>query len=166
MAVIGASGLGHRLRITPMGLDDVDDIRRLGSDRDVFRFMPEVQQPFAAESWVEAMLSNPENYIRHIVRDRHTGEAMGFVFVGRRWNAELQMGYWLASSYWGRGYATEAAGAALLLFFAAARPQRIYAATMPDNLASRAVLRKLGFRPCPVDPQARVTPGMIDHVFG
>lgn len=166
MAVIDASGLGHRLCITPMGLDDVDDIRRLGADGDVFRFMPEIPQPFSAESWVEAMLSNPENYIRHVVRDRRSGEAMGFVFLGRRWNAELQLGYWLASRYWGKGYATEGAAAAVLLFFTVAAPRRIYAATMPENLASREVLRKLGFRPCSVDPQARVTPGMIDHVLG
>lgn len=166
MAVIDASGFAPRLYISPMGLNDIDDIRRLGVDGDVFRFMPEIPQPFEAEAWVKTMLSNPENYIRHVVRDRLSGEAMGFVFLGLRWNAEPQLGYWLASTYWGKGYATEAAAAALLLFFTVAARRRIYAATLPENLASREVLRKLGFRPCSVDPQARVTPGMIDHVLG
>ena len=57
-----------------------------------------------------------------------------------------EIGYWIARPYWGRGYATEAARAAL----AVARTlghRRIGAAQFTDNPASARVLAKLGFRP-------------------
>lgn len=59
---------------------------------------------------------------------------------------EVELGYWIGRDYWGRGFATEAAGALLGL----ARTlgyRRIVASHFVDNPASRGVLRKVGFRP-------------------
>src|SRR3546814_6508816 len=64
----------------------------------------------------------------------------------RRENGEVELGYWVARSYWGLGYATEAGRHMLDLARTLGIP-RLTAAHFVDNPASGAVLRKLGFRP-------------------
>src|SRR3546814_11031633 len=59
---------------------------------------------------------------------------------------EVELGYWVARSYWGLGYATEAGRHMLDLARTLGIP-RLTAAHFVDNPASGAVLRKLGFRP-------------------
>ena len=57
----------------------------------------------------------------------------------------LELGYWIARDYWGRGFATEAARGALEIARALGR-ERVLAGHYVDNPASGRVLRKLGFR--------------------
>ena len=47
---------------------------------------------------------------------------------------------------WGKGLATEAAGAVVDWFFERQLAQRLIAFTHPDNIASQRVLRKIGMR--------------------
>lgn len=59
---------------------------------------------------------------------------------------EPELGYWIAREHWGRGYATEAAGAVLKVARALGH-RRVVAGHFVDNPASGKVLRKLGFVP-------------------
>ena len=59
---------------------------------------------------------------------------------------EVQLGYWIARQYWGRGYATEATRG-LLEVARALGHRRITATHFVDNPASGRVLQKAGFRP-------------------
>ncbi len=59
---------------------------------------------------------------------------------------EIELGYRLGRAHWGRGYATEAAGLARDHAFGALGVERLVAVTYPENLASRRVLAKVGFR--------------------
>lgn len=59
--------------------------------------------------------------------------------------AGAELGYWIARPYWGQGYATEAARAALTLVRTLGH-RRIVASHFQDNPASGRVLGKLGFR--------------------
>ena len=56
------------------------------------------------------------------------------------------MGYWIARSFWGRGYATEAASAFLAFGFRELGLHRIWAWCIAENLASARVLEKIGMR--------------------
>ncbi len=56
-----------------------------------------------------------------------------------------ELGYWIAESHWGKGYATEAGHAVINLARDSLKCQRIAAGYFADNPASGAVLRKLGF---------------------
>ena len=56
------------------------------------------------------------------------------------------IGYFLAQSHWGRGYATEAARAVLRFGFGALALNRIEARCMPVNAASERVMQKLGMK--------------------
>ncbi len=59
---------------------------------------------------------------------------------------EIEIGWWLARAWWGRGLATEAARAALRDGFERAGLRRIVAIAQPANTASINVMRKLGMR--------------------
>jgi len=59
---------------------------------------------------------------------------------------EIEIGWWLARGWWGRGLATEAAQAALRDGFERVGVQRIVAIAQPANIASIGVMRKLGMR--------------------
>ena len=59
---------------------------------------------------------------------------------------EPELGYWIARDHWGRGYATEAAGAVLRIARTLGH-RRVVAGHFTDNPASGKVLRKLGFVP-------------------
>ena len=78
---------------------------------------------------------------------KETGEFVGtcglelFDFDGR---PEIELGYRLCLKYWGRGYATEAAVAALRYGFGDLELKRIMAIALPQNVASLRVLDKLG----------------------
>jgi RimJ/RimL family protein N-acetyltransferase len=57
-----------------------------------------------------------------------------------------EMGFHLRPEHWGQGYATEAGQAVLRCAFTALGLRGLVAGHHPHNDASRAVLRKLGFR--------------------
>ncbi len=56
----------------------------------------------------------------------------------------VEVGWRLARTAWGRGYATEAAEAALAVGFGGAGLEEIVSFTTPDNARSRAVMERLG----------------------
>ncbi len=57
---------------------------------------------------------------------------------------ETEVGFLLSSEYWGKGYATEAALAALQFGFDRIRLDHIIALVHPDNRASQRVIQKCG----------------------
>lgn len=59
---------------------------------------------------------------------------------------EIELGYRLNRRFWNRGYATEAARAALAHAFTAFDLERIIAVTIPENYPSQHVLSKCGLR--------------------
>ncbi len=62
----------------------------------------------------------------------------------RRLNAEI--GYWLAEPFWGKNIMTEAVKQMVEYGFNTFNINRIYASTFGDNMASRRVLEKAGFK--------------------
>ena len=74
-----------------------------------------------------------------------TGQAIGCAGLGDD-NGDVEIGYWLARPFWGRGYATEAARGVLDIARLLGH-RRARAGHFIDNPASGRVLRKLGFVP-------------------
>jgi RimJ/RimL family protein N-acetyltransferase len=57
---------------------------------------------------------------------------------------ELEIGWWLARTHWGRGLATEAARCALRDALERVGLQRIISIARPANTASTRIMEKLG----------------------
>lgn len=140
-----------RLRLRQFTLDDLDDLHRIYSDPDLSKFMPN-EQPLPLEETKAAIKSITENWEQYhfgvwaVIYKKHDkliGHC-GLKFLEN--TLEVQIGYLLLKSYWGRGLGTEAASAVLKYGFEIAKLQRIVAVAKPDNRASRRVLEKVGLK--------------------
>jgi len=162
MGVIQACAALDQICLTPMEADDLHTIAHLGRHREIFQHVPQIPQPFDAHAWCSKAIDNGENYVRHIVRVGPARVPVGYVQICRRNNCDLELGYWLGKDYWGNGIGFAAAGAALVLFVTAGGQPKIFAATTPDNVASRRILTKLGFKETNLSEPPE---GMIDHMW-
>lgn len=77
---------------------------------------------------------------------RENDEKIGFGYL--RWEDDechtLSIGYLIQKAYWGNGYATEFAKAAVKFGISELNPYQIIATVIPDHVASRRVLKKAG----------------------
>lgn len=81
---------------------------------------------------------------------------IGYTGLGRPgfdapFGATIEVGWRLSRSAWGRGYATEAARAAVAYGFSALGLDEIVSFTVPGNWRSRAVMERLGMVHDPAD---------------
>jgi ribosomal-protein-alanine N-acetyltransferase len=143
-----------RLRLRPFAPADADDHRRLYADVEVTRYLG--NGPFLGAEAEARSRRALEHFVAHwtargfgvwAVLEQASGRFVGQcglnVLPDR---PEVEVLYAFERAVWGRGYATEAARAALDYGFAVAGLDRIVAVARPENLASRHVLDKLGMR--------------------
>ena len=71
---------------------------------------------------------------------------------------DLEIGWWLAREVWGRGYATEAGGAAMRHVLETLGRPRVVAIIHPDNEPSKRVVARLGMH-----YEARTTGAQLGH---
>jgi RimJ/RimL family protein N-acetyltransferase len=140
-----------RLRLLPLGEQDLDDLSRLLADPAVTRFLggggtrtreeTAALMPDIVAHWEQ------RGYGIWSVRDRETGTFMGR--CGLRFLpdvGEVELLYTFEQAYWGRGYATEAAEASVRFAFERTPLNRLIALAFPENHRSRNVMEKLGMR--------------------
>ena len=67
---------------------------------------------------------------------------------GNHWWGEgsAELGYWISEEYWGKGYGTEVSKRLIKRAFNDLEVKRIYATYKNENVASKRVLEKLGFK--------------------
>lgn len=138
-----------RLRLREMTLRDTDFVETMLAHADVSRWYGRRFTRVDAEAWVEKALTRYRNdgHGLWLVTDRDTGEPVGQVGVvmqeveGER-HAEL--GWLLHRPFWGRGYATEAAGACRAAAFGRWQYDHVISLIRPENEASVRVARRLG----------------------
>jgi [ribosomal protein S5]-alanine N-acetyltransferase len=85
-------------------------------------------------------------FCRWPVIEKSSGELVGTCGFGRiKETGEIELGYLFAQTAWGRGYATEIAGAVAAYGFEKLGFREIIALTDLDHTASHRVLEKIGF---------------------
>ena len=104
----------------------------------------------AYREMLQGALDHPaqwEWYAAWIIR-RRDGVAVGdLCFKGLQSDGSAEIGYGILDAHQGRGYATEAVGAAASWALRQPGVTRVEAETEPDNEASQRVLAKCGFLP-------------------
>lgn len=139
-----------RLRLRPFTAADHEAIHAVYADPEVMRHVGHGAHQTLAET-VNALRIYGEVLARSgysflAVTERETGALVGdggLHPLGGK-GPDLELGYTLARSVWGRGYATELGGALVEHAFTTLQVPRVVAQVEPANLASRHVLEKLG----------------------
>lgn len=97
----------------------------------------------------EAYLASPRDPVLPslLIFERGEGapQLVGSCGLGRRPSGAVELGYWIARPFWGRGLATEA-GIALIEIARALGLRQLEGSHFIDNPASARVLEKLGFQ--------------------
>lgn len=160
----------NRLLLRPGFAEDAPVLARLMADKGIAMATARVPHPYSeddARKWL-AMPADPTlPRCLILMRTGGTPILVGGIGLERKAKGTVELGYWVARSYWGRGIATEAARAVIEI----ARTlgvKRIEAAHFLDNPASGRVLEKLGFRPtgivAPVSSCAREEEAPARHL--
>lgn len=139
-----------RLVLRAFDLADVADVHRLLDNPEMLgstRNIPEPYEEGMAEAWIatHAGAFDQGTQAVYAVTLQGQGRLIGAVGLTiHRDDNRAELGYWVARSEWGQGYATEAAGAILRYGFERLGLRRIHADCLTRNPASARVLRKLG----------------------
>ncbi len=139
-----------RLTLRRFSPADAPDLSRVWSDPEVFRYLP-FSQPRTPEQAGRSIAFFEDHWAQYsygvwAVLDKTSGEFLGY--CGLRYLeevSEVEVLYGFAQLAWGKGIATEAAKAAVDFGFAAGL-QKIIALAVPENIASRRVMEKLGMK--------------------
>jgi RimJ/RimL family protein N-acetyltransferase len=140
----------QRLHLRPFTAADHEAIHAVYADPAVMRYVGHGAHKTMAETvnalriYGDVLARYGYSFVAVVVRD---GGALigdgGLHPLGGK-GPDVELGYTLSRSAWGRGYATELGGALIEHAFAALRVPRVVAQVEPANAASRHVLEKLG----------------------
>jgi RimJ/RimL family protein N-acetyltransferase len=137
----------ERLFLRPAWLEDAPELTRAIGHEPVVRMLSRVPWPYREEharAWIattkDARLPNAL-----VTLPKEDGRIIGGCGLHED-EGRIEVGYWIAPAYWGRGYATEALRGVLSLAQLIGH-RRIVSRHAMDNPASGRVLRKAGFRP-------------------
>lgn len=80
------------------------------------------------------------------IRQKESGRLIGIILSFDEQDGSCEVGYGIGSSFWNRGYATEALRAFLQFLLCEKGFEKVYASHFPENTASRRVMEKCGMR--------------------
>ena len=145
-----------RLLLRPWREADVAAFVRMSADPAVMEFLSPPPDRVAAEAWVARVREHwrRRGFGQWVVEMPGDTEFVGVVGLARvayeaHFTPAVEIAWRLARAHWGRGYATEAARAALDYGFGRLGLDQIVAVTVPANWRSRRVMERLGMTRAP-----------------
>jgi RimJ/RimL family protein N-acetyltransferase len=137
-----------RLLLRPGFPEDARALAAAIADESIVRNLATAPWPYSMRD-AEAFLASPRDPVLPSLLMFERSDAapvlVGACGLGRRPSSAVELGYWVARPYWGRGIATEA-GRALIDIARALGLGQLEASHFIDNPASARVLDKLGFQ--------------------
>jgi len=138
-----------RLTLRPFIMSDMDDVFEYASDSEWAKYLVNIPQPFT--------LKDAEEFVRRFSDSSSWDTLPMFAIVFKKkvigevylndmnlHNERAELGYDLSRAYWGKGLATEAAGAVINWAFQTYSLNKIYSTCDPRNARSIRVMEKLG----------------------
>jgi RimJ/RimL family protein N-acetyltransferase len=145
----------ERLELRRFTDEDIENLVELDSDPEVMHFInggrPTPRDEIENE-FLPAILGHYERYAGYgfwAAVEKSTGQFVGWFHFRPAQDAppgEVELGYRLRRSAWGKGYATEGSRALIAKGFAELGVQRVVASTMVVNVASRRVMENAGLK--------------------
>lgn len=144
----------ERLYLRQWTAEDRAPFAELNADPQVMRYFPACFSRAESDAMADkcARLIDDRGWGFWAVERKADGRFMGFVglhtpFVELPFNPCVEIGWRLGKTFWGQGYATEAAKASLRIGFEALELPEIVSFTAVINRPSRAVMERLGMVP-------------------
>jgi len=153
-----------RLTLSPYAVTDIDLSLEMFTDPEVLRYAGGALGEVEIRGQMANVTKRGGNGCIGIwcISNRRTGERLGsaallpmpveekdtdysLVIPGQMPEGDIEIGYFLKRSAWGKGYATEAGGRLIRMAFEESPLTEIVANFEEGNVASRHVLQKLGF---------------------
>jgi RimJ/RimL family protein N-acetyltransferase len=145
----------ERLLLRAFVESDIDNLVELNSDPEVLRFInggkpmsrKELETDFLAR-YLQYHRETPDRGFFAAI-EKSSGEFIGWFHLREKPTDapdNMELGYRLRRSAWGRGYATEGSRALLAKGFTDCGANRVWAETMTVNLRSQHVMEKCGLR--------------------
>jgi RimJ/RimL family protein N-acetyltransferase len=143
----------QRLRLRQWRRADYAPLAELNADPKVMEFFPSTQDRKASEAAAEQMHAEiaERGWGLWAVERRDTSEFIGFVGLHVPTGPLpflpcVEVGWRLAAAHWGKGFASEAAAAALQVGFERVQIPEIVSFAAVTNRKSRAVMTRIGMR--------------------
>jgi len=141
-----------RLLLRTFEHEDVPALVRLAGGSEIAATTLNIPHPYTED--------HARSFLAKANEDFHAGRSVSFaisVLPGRELcgaiglnladiHMRAELGYWIGVPFWGKGFATEAAAAAVAFGFETLRLHRIFAHHFSGNTASERVLEKIGMR--------------------
>jgi len=139
-----------RLILRPFTLSDVDEVYEIANDYSIYLTTLNIPYPYErsmAESWIKthqkAFLDNGN--ITWAAVDKATNILTGaFTLSIDKKNSTGEIGYWIRSSSWNKGYGTEGAQALIEYGFRYSKLNRIFGRCFSNNPSSGRIMEKCG----------------------
>jgi ribosomal-protein-alanine N-acetyltransferase len=152
---------GDGVRLRDFRPEDLDDLHAITGDDRVTTWMSfdshttdDVQRGLA--NHIASAAAEPRTVYALAVTRVDDDRVIGLIRLATSGVQAAKLGYMIAADHWGHGYATDAARTVLRFAFGPLALHRVTAAIGPENTASIAVVKNLGFG---YEGQLR------DHVF-
>lgn len=142
----------ERLILASPDMDDCDALCQLWSDPETMRYIGAggvwTREQIVARIERAIGMQRDRGMTFWTVVEKDTGEVIGQGgLVPIEFNGpEIELGYRLGKAHWGKGYATEIARASAAYGFDTLGVEALVAVCYAENLPSRCVLTKAGFR--------------------
>lgn len=150
--------LTDRLILRRWTSSDLIPFADLNADPEVMRYLPRLLDRAASDAWVDRIESSFDElgYGLWALEARVSGQFIGFTGLALQtfeahFTPAVEVGWRLARSAWGQGFATEAARAAVAFAFGPADLDDLVSITTTGNEPSRAVMRRLGMSRDPAE---------------
>ena len=130
--------------------DDIKALYPLGNNKDISWMSgggltyPVTYDEFRTKKTI-ALSKKVGEMQSYVIRENNV--AVGSIgYFKRTEDAPLEIGYWIGKDYWGKGIATKALNLTIDAMRTSGITGQLTATTMMDNLSSRHILLKCGFK--------------------
>jgi RimJ/RimL family protein N-acetyltransferase len=142
--------------------EDLRPFAEMVADPEVMRYFPATQSTAEAAALMERVHAHiaEHGFGLWALERKDTGAFIGFTGLGvvgfdapfcTPGSPTIEIGWRLARSAWGQGFASEAARASLACAFERLQLAEVVAFTVPANVASRGVMERIGMQRNPAD---------------
>ena len=139
-----------RLTITRFNLDMAQTVYENSQDADIRRFVPDevydsVEEALEAIEFLMSRYDSADGPFVYPIITNADGKNIGYVQLCKLDEGTWEIGYHIAKSFTGKGYATESVKAFLPAMAKKLNIKEVYGICLAENTASVRVLEKCGF---------------------